>query len=247
MCNFSISVSKGTRELFLVLWGKFEENFGLFKNVVIVNTDDDIKLVFSMQEKKKEETKELVKAWISDSLVLYYKSVYLENNLKIPNNLSVPFKALCKALAVFDKLSDVSFVLKNLELTEELNLNSFYLFKLGELRLRWQEICDLFYSNLPELIASNAFIDLMRYLLSVSEPLADKVHVKIDDNFIYLKDDNGVNIIKPLPNTRLGEENLILELITLSPSSIHLEHNKDAEKISKEIKYLFSDKVVYCT
>lgn len=246
MSSYSIVVSKEHKDLFLMIWNKFESRFDLFKNVYIENFGSELSLKFSIV-KNNQITYSSVKAWVADCLVVYYKISYFERNLKLPQNSTIPFKILCKVLAVFDKMQDVKTVLDDLELTEEFNVCSYYSFKMGELRARWQEVCDLFFASLPELIASDAFIDLMRYLLDSNETIIKEVFITISSDFIFIKDNKGSNIIKPIENTKTGAEKAVLELILLSPSNIYIKQNDTGKTLSKDIKILFDNKVVYCT
>ena len=147
----------------------------------------------------------------------------------------------------FDKIEDVRYILKDLEVTTEFNVCSYYSFKMFELRQRWQEVCDLFFASLPELVASDAFLDLTRYLLKVNTSIINKVFVSLTSDFIFMKNDKGENIIKPIINNNQGAENAVLELILLSPSSIYIRQNDIENTLARDIKFLFDDKVVYCT
>ena len=246
MSSYSIIVSKEHKDLFLMIWNKFESGFDLFKNVYIENGGDELCLKFSIVKNAKT-TYKLIKTWVADSMVLHYKLNYFEANLKIPSGSHVPFKVLCQVLAAFDKIEDVRYILKDLEVTTEFNVCSYYSFKMFELRQRWQEVCDLFFASLPELVASDAFLDLTRYLLKVNTSIINKVFVSLTSDFIFMKNDKGENIIKPIINNNQGAENAVLELILLSPSSIYIRQNDIENTLARDIKFLFDDKVVYCT
>lgn len=245
MCSYSITISKSTNELFLILWNKFEEKNHWFSNVYIDNTEDEIKLSFDLKNKTKTQAKEKLEKYICECVIIYYKSKYFEENLKLPKDMKIPLKAMCRALAVFDKITDVDLLRRDLKIDKNLNINSYYTFKMSSFRSRWKEVCVLFHTNLPELVASDAFPDLIKYLLAISESSCQDVYVSVLDEKIHLKSDFGVDLVNPIPLSNFGKERLIVELISLSPANIFLVPGEKINLFAGEIKELFENKVVY--
>lgn len=245
--SYTIVFSKMDSDLFLDFWKKFEKEIDNFKNVFIKNTEESLILDFNVQPKAKKDILSTLKVWLADSMVVYYKYKYLEAHIKLPKSKLVPFKAVCKALAIFDKITDVEYVLNNLIMTDEIIVKSYYVFKLGELRVRWQEICDLFYTNLPELVASDAFLDLLKYLISIIEPTIKNLYITELGNNIYLKDEEGTELTYPIQKEDDYAVKLILEVIQLAPKKIHIKPEFTLKEVASGLKQLFNDKVVFST
>lgn len=238
---------KGEKELFLLFYKKFEQGINSFRNIYINNTNEEIVLEFEFVGKEKGLSIKKLKLWLAESVVVYYKTKYFEDNLKLPSLTEVSFKTICKTLAVFDKLTDVEFALSKLNITNQFIPESYYAFCLRDLRARWQEVCKLFYKNLPELIASDAFLDLVRYLLSETEPATNNIFIAYQKSGITVKDEKGLDLIEPIDFAGDYIGKLVLEIITLSPKQIFIYKKNELETAAESLRQLFSDKVVYCT
>ena len=156
--------------------------------------------------------------------------------------------ALCKSLAVFDRTTDIVEVLSLLEIGRSLNIDSFYVFKLASLRMRWKEITDLFVENMSNMIYSNSFTELIRYLIMTTESCGEDVFVYNFNNTIYLRNKDGGNLADPIEIREDYLPAVISELIIIAPTNIYLKYDLSTKnELTAIILDLFAEKVVVNT
>ena len=243
-CN--IEFRKKDNKLFLLFWKRFEKKIEFLKNVTIENTDEIISLTYETTSKLSNK---VIKLWLADAIVLFYKEEYLLGSLKGlrdvgPINLNI----LAKALSIFDKASDVDYVINRIDSLVRFNVYSFYVFKLGELRLLWQDVANLIVKSFPLVVDSNALIELLKYLLIMSETNSLEVSVEAVGEYLYITDSTKNNLVEPILLDSACGIKTILELIALSPQIINISINSKLKPdVLKLINDLFESKVVYCT
>ena len=240
---------KKDHELFLMFWKRFEKRISRLKNVVIENTDDEIILTFEDLQVSNKITTKLIKFWLADAIVVYYKEKYFKSNLITPSINDLPLSLMIRALSVFDKATDVEYVLDKLEGIRNINVYSFFVFRLSELRFRWQDICELFLKNIHNIVDSDVFIELMRYLLLVTEADIKEVNLYLNGKMLFIKDRGNKDLTDPiLLENDTGCIRAVFELITLAPRNIKVKFNKQSQPILVGfIDNLFASKVSYCT
>lgn len=245
-----IEFRKKDHGLFLLFWKKLETKLDTTRNVVMENTDDSIILSYELPGSSSRIIKKLIRLWLADSIVLYYKEKYLKDHLLIPGKPDyITSGLILKALTVFDKSTDTEMVIGKMSGRTFINVHSFYVFCMGDNRARWQEICDLFSKSMPNLLASDVFMELMRYLLVGSEPAVSEAKVEIKDGMVLVTDCLGRNLVGPI-STREPDfvSRVMLELVGLAPSKIIIGFSRaERPDLVSAINNLFESKVVYCT
>ena len=234
--------------MFLMFWKKFEKEIINLKNVSIKNDDDHIMVIFTIKRGGKG-VKQKITDILVESVVIYYKNKFLEENIALPEEYTLYKNALCKSLALFDRLEDITEVKENFCLTSYLNINSFYFFKLADVRTRWKSICDLFKENLDVVLASDSFVELIKYLISTTEPSCDVALIYIDNAKICIKNNNGEDLTEPI-NLRDASSGFLVanELISIAPGKIKIKYNSEENtELTNTIKNLFDEKVVLTT
>ena len=115
---------------------------------------------------------------ISDIIVTDCKSHYILENMRLPvRDLFDRHVFLC-ALCEFDREMDKYLVLESLEVGEVFLLDSFYDFRLGNLKKRWDEICLIANENIENLVVEGNFFELLRYLISNLEQRTEEVFLE---------------------------------------------------------------------
>ena len=244
-----IQFRKVDHELFLAFWKQLEHKFTRVKNVVIENTDEEIIISFELVSSNSKLYTKLIKLWLADALVVYYKEKFFASHMKLRGLNEVSFKLVTKALAIFDKAQDVSYVLDRFGLDNKLiNVHSFYIFKMGELRLKWKEICELFTANLSSVNKSDVFFELIKYLILITESERKIVKLSFRGDEILVLDENDIDLIEPTKADEGNFINILLGLISLAPQtiSINLSEKNPSEFISV-VENLFAGKVRYST
>ena len=244
-----IQFRKSDHELFLAFWRQLERKFTRVKNVVILNTDEEIEISFELISANSKLYTKLIKLWLADAMVVYYKEKYFASHMKLNGLNEVAFKLVVKALAMFDKSQDVSYILDKIELdAKKVNVHSFFVFKMGELRLRWKEICELFSSNLQSVKKSEVFLELIKYLILVTESERKIVQIAFQDEYILVLDEEGKNLIEPERTEESNHINILLELISLAPQTISINLcEKNPTEFISVVENLFAGKVRYST
>ncbi len=180
---------------------------------------------------------------LAESIVLYYKENYIVKN-NLFNYLSSELKQpLIKCLVLLNFNDDVNFVVNSLGLNEGgfINLDSFFNFKLKNLKQNWNQLVGILKSS-TSFIKSNTLLDILKFLVSVLEPKTQCVDVcYVCGKFVVSDESNNILVFK---NSSNHELNLITGLITLAPKTINLHC---AEVLSnntfKLIYYIFNKKV----
>lgn len=248
--KLNIVFRKKDHDLFISFWKKFETKLDCLKNVVIENTDESINLSYEIPPHSSRLTNKVIKLWLADSMGQYFKEIYLHKNLILPKKTEIiSFGLLVKALTIFDKATDTEEIYKAMGELKNFNVYSYYVFRMGDMRLRWQEICDLFSKSIPGLIHKNAFIELMRYLLMVTDSGVGEATLDIEGNYFMVRDKDNKNLIDPINILdETGESRALFELISLAPKNIYIRFDihKNA-RLASTINNLFESKIVYCT
>ena len=244
-----IQFRKSDHELFLSFWRQLEHKFTRVKNVVIENTDDEIIISFELVSSNSKLYTKLIKLWLADAMVVYYKEKFFTSHMKLSGLSEIAFKLIVKALAMFDKSQDIGFILDKLELDlKKVNVHSFYIFKMGELRLRWKEICELFSSNLQAVNKKEVFFELIKYLILVTESERKVVQIAFKGDYILVLDEEGKNLIEPEKTEEKNHINILLELISLAPKTISINLcEKNPTEFISVVENLFAGKVRYST
>lgn len=244
MSEYCVVFSKSNSDMFLYFWKKFEQEISFLRNVLVKNDDENIKLIFSIKKGSKGE-KEKITALLAESLVLFYKTNYIYEHLNLPENFCEYKDALCKSLAVFDRQEDIEEAKLKLELSDHININSVYFFLMPELREKWQGICDLFHQNMCYMLQSDSFVELIKYLITVTEPSAESVYVYVFNSKVFLRDKMGENLTDPIKIETNFLAMVVSELIILAPENIIIKYsNVQNPELTDTLKTIFTDKVV---
>ncbi len=164
---------------------------------------------------------------ISDAISTFFKLEFVEQNLRIPVKNEISFKAFKKALVAFDRETDKYIVSRALKIEGELNLESFFNFRLKPLRMKWIEIIKLANDNASYLLCSDTFLDLLKFLIDNIEISRGTINVVKKDNEFKLCDESFNEILSsqvPLANLEpeSNEVGLVTNLIALSPRKINV-------------------------
>ncbi len=247
MNDFCIIFSKQDNDIFLHFWKKFEQVADRLKSVNIRNEEDCIKLCFSIKKSTKGILDQ-IKTNLAETIVLNYKYKYMTSNLQLPDSFKQYKDALCKSLAVFDRASDILEVESLLNFTSSINIDSFYIFKLSTLRAKWKEVTDLFLENMANILYSNSYIELIRYLIMTTESDGVEVFVYKYNNIIYLRNKDGADLSEPIEVNENYLPEVVSELIMLAPMNIYLKYDSNKTKeLTELIIDLFAEKVVVNT
>ena len=190
----------------------------------------------------KDDSKERVNALISNSIVevvcSFFKAEYLNRALMLPQHDIIGMSAFKKALLNFDRETDKFIIKKNLNLKNNLYLESFYQFRLKSLQEKWAELVTLSNENSEYLVSKESFIDLLKFLVD---------NLDIGENEIsVVKEDEGYRIYTDEMSDRnsqlINEESMVSSVIDLSPQKINLYFNETSNAINL-LERIFEERI----
>ncbi len=206
--------------------------------------DGRVKLAIAAHENKKDYLFSLAIDAVCEAIIRGYKEDYLKKHLKIKFLGRVALATFIKALTMFDKQGDKDIIKKQLTPFSELNIDSFYNFRLWELEKRWKDICLLVSENSSHLLVSGSFQELMKFLISTNEPEIDEVLVHRKNGKIVFEEKDGKELAKfSYKNDDNDKISVLSELISFAPEKIIVFGGEVGDELSELIISLFDGKV----
>ncbi len=245
MWELTLNFSQDKSHFMDFLYSKLEGQVKFCGGVIIRSSRAGrVKIGLAVPRKQKDYFVLLLLELVSEVITQDFKFEYLNTNLGtiIPNELTRA--AFIRALTVFDKQTDKDLIKKQLVFENELNIDSFFYFKLGELTQRWQEICVLVRENISALQASGSLAGLLKFLIKTSDIGYDEVHIiKRKGRFVLTdKSSRPIHALFEMCDNK-SQADTIGDLILLSPSKIVLHRATTREPFFDFIENLFEDKV----
>ncbi|MGN1201001.1 MAG: sporulation protein YtxC [Candidatus Caccovivens sp.] len=214
------------------------ENYGAV--VTCFEQFENIVIMFGCPAENRSHAQVEIERCIIKVICNFFKEKYLTDNLHLPLHESISLMAFKKALINFDKETDFYIISKNLDLEKNLHLDSFYYFKLKPLRDKWSELISLANENSDYLVTSDAFFDLLRFLIDNLEVGEDEINVFEDENGYSIKAKNANEEYKSL-----SQEGLVSSLIELCPKKINLFCNSD-DFTASFLSKIFEERINVC-
>ena len=246
---YELTISVSYQKYFLIenIAKSLENDIKISNGVMICGLfDGRACLSLAVHDNNKEFIKSLVLDVVSDTIVTFYKHEYLNENVSSNIISSTTRETLIKALSEFDKATDIDLVKKNLVFNNAIVIDSFYHFRLNELKIRWHEISELVNNNLPNLVAGDCLSDMMKFLISAGPIKTDEIYIINKNEFLLLKGKElGLHTIKFRKKSKDTEQKLITALISLSPKRIYITSDIYNEcKFLKSVENLFDGRVI---
>lgn len=233
MFEFSIVINENENGAAKNLFKELKRSTQEF-NVILTSYSENEKIyiVLACEEAEKSRVGFFVCDAIADIVSTFYKFDFIEKNLKLNINDIVSLNAFQKALIAFDRESDKYMVTRCLKIEKKIYVDSFYQFKLKQLRGKWMELIKLANENAGYLLCNDTFIDLLKFLIENIEISRGIVNVIKKDNAYVICDEkfNEINTheegICLLRTAEDCEIDLITSLIALSPKKINVYCNE---------------------
>jgi hypothetical protein len=162
---------------------------------------------------------------LSDVVITDFKFHFIKSSLNLPIDDEISRHAFIRALSNFDRAVDKHIAKSLLKLSPDFLLDSFYVFSIDSLKVRWQEVCALANENARFLVCDGTFRELLRFLISNLESRCAEVHL--------FQRHGGVDVLtsalKPI-NVYAGDElsadaQVVSKLIAIAPKRIFLHQN----------------------
>lgn len=159
---------------------------------------------------------------IGECICFYFKREFLINSLQLCIGDNITKLAFVFALLFFDKETDKYIVNKYLVFDKKLNIESFYNFRLKQLKDKWCELIEIANENEVYLYSDETFLELIKFLIDNIEVKSDEINImKNEDGYDAF--DSKFAIIEDDENKKLScEEKLVVKLIAKCPKNINI-------------------------
>jgi len=246
---YELTISVSYQKYFLIehIAKQLEDEIKSVNGILVCGLFDGMAtLSLAVKEKDKDFIKAIVLDSVSETIVNFYKYEYLNDNIQVNLISESKKETLVRALTEFDKATDIDLVKKHLVFTNNIIIDSFYYFRLSELKERWQEIALLVNNNLPNLVAGDCLSEMMKFLISAGPIKTNEIYiVSKNDNILLKGRELGEDSIKFNKNSKDIEQKLISTLICLSPKRIYMTNEVyNKFKFLKSIENLFDGRVI---
>lgn len=231
MFEFSIIIDDGRAEEAKNICRELKNNTQNFNSVITSYSENDkIYIILACEEIEKSRMNFFICDAIADTISTFYKLEFIEKNLKLHITDEICLNAFEKALIAFDRETDKYIITHNLKIDNSIHIDSFYNFKLKQLRSKWLELIKLANENASYLLCNDTFIDLLKFLIENIEISSELVNViKIDSGYKLCDEkfneidtkDEGLCMLKKSEQED-EEVSLITSLIALSPKKINV-------------------------
>lgn len=236
MYRFSINIdSKKSRYLDYIKKSLFYSVVNAGGSQRLTESDGRHFLEISVEEEYKQRLALGIKSAVAEVIALGFKTDYLREKLRFPSDTLLN-RTIVNTMSVFDNAEDKRITYGAIEDLKNLSLDGLFLFRLGRLRKRWDEIVEITGMNGAAFYDDFVKTDFLRYLVKALPSLCDKITVNVDMHGIALYDATGF----PIDNIALlkseefsAEEELLFNLISFAPERVEI--TGDRELASKEL------------
>lgn len=243
MFEFTISIKLDKQSYISKLYSDLHEEILSMGGIAIKeNYQGRCYFSFAIKHENKEYFKSKIINYIIYIIVNEYKYEFFQDNLDYYHNNNVIFQSFLKAVCIFDEDVDREIILKQVDFNGDLLIDSFYYFKLKELRSRWQKTINIIKIN--QITSNeNSMIDVMKYLVSMSECMVEKAEILISNKLLKIKQHNQTQEFK---NNDYGLSDFLSTIIELNPAKINLKvvNNKNLDLIDV-LNRIFYDKIYF--
>lgn len=196
-------------------------------------------LSVAVKESKKEYFKAKILDYIIDIIINEYKFNFFKENFEFVQK-NIIYQSFLKAISIFDADADREYITKQIDMSENILVDSLYNFKLQELRKRWQKTVDIILLN-GILKDESTMLEILKYLTTMSESVVDNADVFISKKELKLK---HYEKTKKYHHNFSGFSEFLAEIIELNPAKINLRVNSDDdEEFVQVLSKIFYDKI----
>lgn len=200
-----------------------------------------IYLAIAVKKEKKEYYKSRILDLIFFVIIDDYKYNYFKEHLVVLEE-NLVYKSFLKAISIFDAEIDKEIIKSQLDLSQEVLIDSFYYFKLQSLQERWARTSVIINQN-NVLSSKNSMIEILKYLTAVSDNQLIRADIIVGKSKTHILSFFGD---KCFVNDFYGYSDMLTEIVRLNPQIINLKISKNCQnfdKIYDALNKIFSDKI----
>ncbi len=244
MFEFTLSCQQKNQKLNVYLFNSLKPQITSLGGIVITDCcSGKLNICLAVEDSLAEQVRGILLDAVAEAIVYYYKFDYLSNeiSLNIANNSAKD--SFIQALVVFDKQTDMDIIKKSLILQNKLVVDSYYSFRMDELKERWQAIANVVMDSIPVMLKDRSVAELTRYFLDSSGVIQKEVNLYVDDERITLEFGNQKPPLEYSANADY-QTDLVCEIISLSPQKIIIHGSpKAATLLENALSSVFYGKI----
>lgn len=233
MKEIAIATGLNNKEILQFLHANIKSRLDFCKTLVTNYSDNNFSyLLLACDKNFYEPCEAIVKDIIIEYIESIYKVDYLKSKIKSCSD-SLAFNVYIKVLALFDKATDENALKKIIMFNQTFFIDSFLEFRLLPLKKHWNNLAELSSDNLS-VFTSEAFVDVIKYLINTMESEVYKVKVVCDgENFSVYNMKNKNDKIQKIAECKNSLE-LITKVINFCPNyiDVYINTNNKSEAVS---------------
>lgn len=198
-------------------------------------------IVIAGPKYKKEYYKSKILDILVSIIINNYKYEFFKNYLDLDNN-KLLHQLFLKSVIIFDYDLDKEFIKSKIEIIDEICIDSFFFFKLQELKSKWERTAYLIKQNNIALSDESIF-EIIKKLIDVTENRVLKVDIFANKKNIKMKNANTKKLFK---NNKSGHIKLLEEIIRNNPQKINFtvsQNITDFDELIEILQGVFRDKI----
>lgn len=171
------------------------------------------------------------------------KTEFLSENISSIEKLGSLKNIFLKVLSMFDEEQDILEIQKNLRLTPIFYLDAFVLFRLKNLKKRWQELCFLTNDNSFFFDTGDLVFELLRFMLSNIKHKDEFLRLECSDDKITLLNKNNQLIFSQSSADYEKDfgNSVALKILDIMPKRIYLSTNFPNVKSTENLLLIFKN------
>lgn len=193
---------------------------------------------FGCEQESRTQLISAIKECLVETFGVMSKFDFIKRNLL----LSLPplnYELLLHTLVAFDRENERKLLNKLIRVEDGMTLDGIFNFKLGELKDRWIEICNLTRNNGAYLYDDETYNELLRFLISAVNPKINKLTVKEYEGRYRLTGSLKNSVL----DLNLGNSaELMYCLIDLAPLELIIDGGITNRELSKRLEGIFDAK-----
>lgn len=243
MFELSISTTQNKQQYINELYKKLKTEIKIDKGLIIKqNSYGRVFVSIAVPEIKKEYYKSKIMDYIIFMIIDDYKFNFFKENLQLVEQ-NIISQSFLKAISLFDSEMDSEIIKQHIELKNEILVDSFFYFKLQELKNRWIKTASIINQN-QVLYSTDSMIEVLKYLTLSSDNYLITANVILGKKQIKVQQYSGTKRFK---RDFEGCSNFLTEIVRLNPVKINLKklEIENDDLLLKILNDIFSDKVYY--
>ncbi len=242
MFELTLSIKLEKQKFLLDFKKKLTSELGEnFATIISHNDEGRCHLAIACEQGKKEYIKAKVLSGVLEIILSAYKFEYFKDMLFSQSSslMSMPF---LKAISIFDADSDYEIIKREINLSGEILIDSFFHFRLQGLKDRWEKTAIIILKN-GIIQSETAMIEVIKYLTSSSENYSLVANVELSQKKLEIKNYSGT---KSYLASSDGMSKFLSEIIALNPLKINLRLSYELDennKICKILNDIFGEKI----